>query len=265
MLLQLKNVDVAFNNVIQVLRSTNLEVPKGKVVALLGGNGVGKTTTLKAISGLLGPELGTVTAGEVLFDGKDITNADPCDTVHHGIVQVLEGRKVLAHLTVAQNLRLGAHFCTDKQKIKENLERTYDYFPILERLNNRVSGYLSGGEMQMLLLGRALMADPRLLLLDEPSMGLAPILVNEIFERLTRINREQGITILLVEQNVGAAISVCDYGYVMENGRIVLHGPREDLEANEDIREFYLGLSITREKKSFRDIKHYKRRKRWLG
>lgn len=265
MLLQLKNVDVVFNNVIQVLRSTNLDVPEGKVVALLGGNGVGKTTTLKAISGLLGPELGTVSAGEVLFDGQDITNADPCDTVEGGIVQVLEGRKVLAHLTVAQNLRLGAHFFKDRQKIKENLERTYEYFPILERLSNRVSGYLSGGEMQMLLLGRALMASPRLLLLDEPSMGLAPILVNEIFERLTRINREQGITILLVEQNVSAAISVCDYGYVMENGRIVLHGSREQLEANEDIREFYLGLSLTREKKSFRDIKHYKRRKRWLG
>lgn len=265
MLLQLKNVDVVFNDVIQVLRSTNLEVEEGQVVALLGANGAGKTTTLKAISGLLAPEDGRVSSGEVIYEGHNITNADPCETVRSGIVQVLEGRKILSHLTVAQNLRLGAHFRGDRDKVKEDLERIYGYFPILKRLQGRIAGYLSGGEMQMLLLGRALMARPKLFLLDEPSMGLSPILVKEIFDRLVQINRKEGTTILLVEQNVSAALEICDYGYVMENGRIVLHGSKADLEENEDIREFYLGLSLTREKKSYSEVKHYKRRKRWLG
>lgn len=264
-LLKLKNVDVVFDDVIQVLRSANLEVPEGGIVALLGANGAGKTTTLKAISGLLEVEKGRVTAGEINFGDRNITNMDPCDVVGMGIVQVLEGRKVLSHLTVEQNLRLGAHFRKDKDLVPRDMERICAYFPLLKNLFRRTAGYLSGGEMQMLILGRALIARPKLLLLDEPSMGLAPLLVKEIFERLVQINREEGVTMLLVEQNAGSAIRICDYGYVMENGRIVLHGSRGELEANEDVREFYLGLSLTRQKKNFRDVKHYKRRKRWLG
>lgn len=264
-LLQLKNVEVVFDNVIQVLRSANLDVPEGRIVALLGANGAGKTTTLKAVSGLLEVEKGRVTSGEILFGDRNIENIDPCETVRMGIVQVLEGRKVLSHLTVEQNLRLGAHFRKDREQVPRDMERICGYFPLLKKVYRRTAGYLSGGEMQMLMLGRALMARPRLLLLDEPSMGLAPLLVKEIFERLVQINREEGVTLLLVEQNAGSAIKICDYGYVMENGRIVLHGSRSELEANEDIREFYLGLSLTRQKKSFRDVKHYKRRKRWLG
>jgi len=263
--LQLKNVEVVFDNVIQVLRSVNLEMPAGRIVALLGANGAGKTTTLKAISGLLEVEKGRVTSGEIFFEGRNIANIDPCEAVRAGILQVLEGRKVLSHLTVEQNLRLGGHLRKDKGQVSADMERIIGYFPLLEKVFRRTAGYLSGGEMQMLILGRALMARPRVLLLDEPSMGLAPLMVREIFERLSQINREEGLTLLLVEQNAGFAIRICDYGYVMENGRIVLHGTRSELEANEDIREFYLGLSLTRQKKSFRDIKHYKRRKRWLG
>jgi len=263
--LQLKNVEVVFDNVIQVLRSVNLEMPAGRIVALLGANGAGKTTTLKAISGLLEVEKGRVTSGEIFFEGRNIANIDPCEAVRMGILQVLEGRKVLSHLTVEQNLRLGGHLRKDKGQVSADMERIIGYFPLLKKVFRRTAGYLSGGEMQMLILGRALMARPRVLLLDEPSMGLAPLMVKEIFERLSQINREEGLTLLLVEQNAGFAIRICDYGYVMENGRIVLHGSRSELEANEDIREFYLGLSLTRQKKSFRDIKHYKRRKRWLG
>lgn len=264
-LLRLKNVDVVFNDVIQVLHSANLEVPEGGIVALLGANGAGKTTLLKAISSLLDVDNGRVTSGEIFFKELNIANADPCDTVRRGIVQVLEGRKVLSHLTVEQNLRLGAHLRTDKKIVGQEIERICENFPALKRRFRSVAGYLSGGEMQMLLLGRALLSRPKLLLLDEPSMGLAPLLVKEIFDQLVKINREEKLTILLVEQNAAFAIKICDYGYVMENGRIVLHGSKSELDANEDIREFYLGLSLTREKKSFRDVKHYKRRKRWLG
>lgn len=264
-LLQLKNVDVVFDTVIQVLHGANIEVPEGRIVVLLGANGAGKTTTLKAISGLLKAEKGRVSSGEIYFGGRNIANIDPCDMVRMGIVQVLEGRKVLSHLTVEQNLRLGGHFRVDKDLVPRDMERICQYFPILKNLFRRTAGYLSGGEMQMLVLGRALMARPKLLLLDEPSMGLAPLLVKDIFERLVQINREEGITLLMVEQNASSAIRICDYGYVMENGRIVLHGSRSELEANEDIREFYLGLSLSRQKKNFREVKHYKRRKRWLG
>ena len=264
MLLELKNVDVTFSGVIQVLRSANLEVRESGIVALLGANGAGKTTTLRTISGLLETERGSVTAGQVIFDGEDITNADPCGIVADGIVQVLEGRRVLEHLTVAQNLRVGAHLRRNVDAEAE-IARVLRYFPRLRDLMGRTSGYLSGGEMQMLLVGRALMAKPRLMLLDEPSMGLAPQIVKELFATIQRINREEGVTMLLVEQNAAAAIGLCDFGYVMENGRIVLSGERAQLEANEDVREFYLGLSMTKEKRSFRDVKHYKRRKRWLG
>jgi len=264
-MLQLKNVDVAFNGVIQVLRSVNLEVQAGQVAVLLGSNGAGKTTTLKAVSNLLAIEHGKVTAGEILFDSQDISARDPSDVVRRGIVQVLEGRKVLVHFTVEQNLRVGAHLRNDADGIRADLEKVYGYFPRLRELAGRIAGYLSGGEMQMLLVGRALMARPKLLLLDEPSMGLARRTVKELFSVLARINREEGMPMLVVEQNATAAISICHYGYVMENGRIVFHGDRDRLTSNEDVREFYLGLSLTKERKSFRDVKHYKRRKRWLG
>jgi branched-chain amino acid transport system ATP-binding protein len=264
-LLELRNVDVVFDGIIQVLRSVNIEVPAGKVTALLGGNGAGKTTTLKAISGLLSVEHGKVTEGQIRFRGEDITNEDPVQVFRRGIVQVLEGRKVLAHLSVEQNLLVGGHHRSDREGVREDIERVFTYFPRLRGLSNRVSGYLSGGEMQMLLVGRALVARPELLMLDEPSMGLAPTISEELFATISAINREQGLTILLVEQNAQAAMALCDYGYVIENGRIVLHGLREKLSENEDVREFYLGLSLDSERRSFRDVKHYKRRKRWLG
>ncbi|ADZ69503.1 ABC transporter ATP-binding protein [Polymorphum gilvum] len=263
--LSLSNVDVVYGGVIQVLRSTNLEVPDGQMVVLLGSNGAGKTTTLRAISGLLHADLGEVTAGRILFDGEDITNGDPATIFRKGIVQVLEGRKVLEHLTVEQNLMVGAHARSDHRAVKTDLERIFGYFPRLPALLRRTAGYLSGGEMQMLLIGRALMARPKLLILDEPSMGLAPILVEQLFEIIGRIKREEGLTVLLVEQNARAAIAQCDYGYVMDGGRIVLHGSREQLENNQDVQEFYLGFSGAEERTSFRDIKHYRRRKRWLG
>lgn len=263
--LSLNNVDVVYSGVIQVLRSANLEVPDGHMVVLLGSNGAGKTTTLRAISGLLGPELGRVTAGRITYDGRDLTNANPYDVFGCGIVQVLEGRKVLGHLTVEQNLLIGAHRRRDQAAARGDLERIYGYFPRLPALLKRTAGYLSGGEMQMLLIGRALMARPKLVILDEPSMGLAPLLVEQLFTTIGRIKREEGLTILLVEQNARAAIQQCDYGYVMDAGRIVLHGTRDQLSSNQDVQEFYLGLSGSEGRSRFRDIKHYRRRKRWLG
>jgi branched-chain amino acid transport system ATP-binding protein len=263
--LTLTNVDVIYGGVIQVLRSVNLEVPDGKVVVLLGSNGAGKTTTLRAISGLLHADLGEVTAGKISVDGHDITGADPVNIFDRGVVQVLEGRKVLEHLTVEQNLQIGGHRRSDRQAVRQDMERAFNYFPRLPELLKRTAGYLSGGEMQMLLIARALVARPRILMLDEPSMGLAPMLVEQLFEAIGRIRREQGLTVLLVEQNARAAIRQCDYGYVMDGGRIVLHGTREQLENNQDVKEFYLGLSLAEGRRNFRDVKHYRRRKRWLG
>lgn len=263
--LVLSNVDVVYGGVIQVLRSANLEVPDGQMVVLLGSNGAGKTTTLKAISGLLHSDLGKVTAGRIVFDGADVTNGDPADIFGRGIVQVLEGRKVLEHLTVEQNLMVGAHRRTDHKAVKDDLARVYGYFPRLPDLLKRTAGYLSGGEMQMVLIGRALLAKPKLLILDEPSMGLAPILVEQLFQTIGRIKREEGLTILLVEQNARAAINQCDYGYVMDGGRIVLHGTRAQLENNQDVQEFYLGYAGAEGRNRFQNIKHYRRRKRWLG
>jgi branched-chain amino acid transport system ATP-binding protein len=220
---------------------------------------------LRAISGLLRGELGAVTAGEIRLDGKPITSMDPVDIFGLGVVQVLEGRKVLEHLTVEQNLRIGAHRRADRAAVATDLERVYGYFPRLPELLPRTAGYLSGGEMQMLLIARALLAKPRVLLLDEPSMGLAPMLVEQLFQAIGKINREMGLTVLLVEQNARAAIRQCHYGYVMDGGRVVLHGTREQLEQNQDVQEFYLGLSLSHDRRNFRDVKHYRRRKRWLG
>lgn len=263
--LVLSNVDVVYGGVIQVLRSANLEVPDGQMVVLLGSNGAGKTTTLKAISGLLHSDLGAVTAGRIVFDATDITNGDPVDIFGRGVVQVMEGRKVLEHLTVEQNLMVGAHRRSDQKSVKADLDRVYGYFPKLPGLLKRTAGYLSGGEMQMLLIGRALMARPKLLVLDEPSMGLAPVLVEQLFQAIGRIKQEEGLTILLVEQNARAAIAQCDYGYVMDGGRIVLHGTRAQLENNQDVQEFYLGYAGAEGRNRFQNIKHYRRRKRWLG
>ena len=264
-LLQLNNIEVKYMDVILVLRGVTLELEKGGIVALLGSNGAGKTTTLKAISGLLGTEEGKVTEGSIVFEGERIENGDPEVTARKGIIQVLEGRRILQHLTVEENLRAGALIAGDGAKLKRDLDMVYSYFPKLKDLRRQTSGYLSGGEQQMLVVGRGLMAHPKLMLLDEPSLGLAPLLVKEIYEIVQRINAEEKVSILLVEQNAKAALSIADYGYVIENGRIVLDGPAPKLRDNEDVKEFYMGLSAVGETRSYREVKHYKRRKRWLG
>lgn len=263
-LLQLNNVEVKYMDVILVLKGVSLQVEKGSVVALLGNNGAGKTTTLKAISGLLKTEEGKVTDGTIDFEGKRIENGDPEKTARLGIIQVLEGRMILEHLTVEENLRVGAYVAGNGARLRRDLDMVYGYFPLLKELRGQTSGYLSGGEQQMLVVGRALMPHPKLILLDEPSLGLAPLLVEEIFGILKRINEEEKVSMLLVEQNARAALSLAQHGYVMENGRIVLDGTGENLRGNADIREFYMGLGAVGERKSYRDIKHYKRRKRWL-
>jgi len=264
-MLQLNNIEVIYSDVILVLKGVSLEAPEGKIVALLGANGAGKTTTLKAISGVLRTELGEVTDGSIELDGKRTDRMDPEEIVRLGIIQVMEGRRLFEHLTVEENLLVGAYPRSDSDGIREDLSKMYDYFPRLEDLRRRTSGYLSGGERQMLVMGRALMGRPKVMLLDEPSLGLAPLLVKEIFKIVKRINEEEGVTILLVEQNARIALGLADFGYVMENGRIVLDGPAEKLQENEDIKEFYLGLSDKGKRKSYREVKHYRRRKRWLA
>ncbi len=264
-MLSLNNIEVIYNDVILVLKGMSLEVPQGKIVALLGSNGAGKSTTLKAVSGLLKPEDGEVTDGGITFEGEDIHHLDAADIVRRGIFQVMEGRRVFEHLDVEQNLIAGSYTRTDRGQIKVDIESVYEYFPRLKERRRQESGYLSGGEQQMLAIGRAMMAKPKLIMLDEPSLGLAPLLVRDIFNIITRINKEQGTTILLVEQNARLALDAADYAYIMENGRIVLAGDPEQLKDNADVREFYLGLNEVGTRKSYRDVKHYKRRKRWLS
>ena len=264
-MLQVNNIEVVYMNVIQVLRGVSLAVGDGKIVALLGANGAGKTTTLKAVSGMLRTEEGEVTDGSIDFDGMRIDRYGPEGVAALGISQVMEGRRVLEHLSVEENLYIGAYRRKDRAGVKKDIEMVFDYFPQIKRLRHQMSGYLSGGEQQMLVIGRALMARPKLMLLDEPSLGLAPLLVQEIYEIIERINTEQKMAILLVEQNARAALGISDYGYVMENGRVVLEGPAEKLKDNEDVQEFYMGLSTVGSKKSYRDVKHYRRRKRWLA
>ncbi len=267
-MLELNNVEVVYSDVIQVLRGVSMQVPEGKIVALLGANGAGKSTTLKAISGLLRTQEGEVTRGSIELDGQRIDQLPPEKIVRRGIVQVLEGRRLFQHLTVEENLLLGTvgrGSRSQRTTVSHDLEQVYHYFPRLKDLRRRTSGYLSGGEQQMLVMGRALMAHPRLMMLDEPSLGLAPLLVQEIFYVVREMSVNEGVTILLVEQNARIALSVAEYTYVMENGRVVLDGPSEQLAENEDIKEFYLGLTQVGERKSYRDVKHYKRRKRWLG
>jgi branched-chain amino acid transport system ATP-binding protein len=264
-MLQVNNIEVVYINVIQVLRGVSFEVGDGKIVALLGANGAGKTTTLKAISGMLKTEEGEVTDGSIEFEGKRIERFGPEDIAALGISQAMEGRRVLEHLSVEENLSIGAYSRKDRAGVKKDMERVFNWFPKIKDLRRQISGYLSGGEQQMLVIGRALMARPKLMLLDEPSLGLAPLLVQEIYEIIQRINAEQKMSMLLVEQNAIAALGIANDGYVMENGKVVLSGPAEKLRDNEDVQEFYLGLSAVGSRKSYRDIKHYRRRKRWLA
>ncbi|MBE9524354.1 MAG: ABC transporter ATP-binding protein [Chloroflexi bacterium] len=267
-MLKLNNVEVIYSDVIQVLRGVSFSVPDGQIVALLGANGAGKTTTLKAISGLLRTQEGEVTRGSIELGSQRIDRMIPEDIVDLGIIQVLEGRRLFQHLTVEENLILGGiarRKELQRSSIHQDLEQVYHYFPLLKNLSKRTSGYLSGGEQQMLVIGRGLMAHPKIMLLDEPSLGLAPLLVAEIFEIIRQINADESMSILLVEQNARIALGVAEYAYVMENGRIVLDGSSSQLLENEDIKEFYLGLTQVGKRKSYRDIKHYRRRKRWLG
>jgi branched-chain amino acid transport system ATP-binding protein len=264
-MLQVNNIEVIYMNIIQVLRGVSLEVGDGKIVALLGTNGAGKTTTLKAISGLLKTEEGEITDGSVYFDDRRIDRYGPVDIAAMGITQSMEGRRVLEHLTVEENLLVFAHRRKDRRQVRSDIDMVFDYFPRIKELRRQMSGYLSGGEQQMLVIGRGLMARPKLMLLDEPSLGLAPLLVQEIYEIIRRINAERKMAILLVEQNARAALGIADYGYVMENGRVVLSGPAGMLMDNEDVKEFYMGLSAVGSQKSYREVKHYRRRKRWLA
>lgn len=263
-LLLVNNIEVIYHNVILVLKGMSLQVREGQIVAVLGNNGAGKTTTLKAISGLLKSEDGEVTDGQIRFQGRRIDRKYPEEIVRMGIFQVMEGRRVFDELTVEENLVAGGHTSRNRRRMKDDMEMVYGYFPRLRDRSRILAGYISGGEQQMLVIGRGLMASPKLMLLDEPSMGLAPLLVSEIFEIITRINKEEGVSILLVEQNARLALSIAEHGYVMENGRIVLDDTVEKLKENEDVKEFYLGLTEVGKKKSYRDVKHYRRRKRWL-
>ncbi len=264
-MLKVNNIKIVYSDVLKVLKGISFEAPKGEIVALLGSNGAGKSTTLKAISNTLDLEDGKLEEGVITFDGQRIDHMSPERIVRLGVTHVPEGRGIFDDLTVMENLRMGAYTRTDSNAVKNDLEATLNYFPPLKKRLSNLAGYLSGGEQQMLAIGRALMSDCRLLMLDEPSLGLATILTDAIFKKIKTINDERGTTILLVEQNAHLALSVASYGYVMENGKIVLDGPSEKLLENEDIKEFYLGITEVGSKKSYRSVKHYKRRKRWLS
>jgi len=264
-ILSINNIEVIYDHVILVLKGVSLEVQEGGVVALLGANGAGKTTTLKAISNLLSAERGEVTKGSILFNGQEVHDQSPNILVKRGCIQVMEGRHCFEHLTVEENLLTGAYTRRgDNAGIRSDLDLVYTYFPRLKDRRDTLAGYISGGEQQMCAIGRALMSRPKMMLLDEPSMGLAPQLVEEIFEITSRLNREQGVSLLLAEQNTNMALRYAQYGYILENGRVVLDGKAETLRENEDVKEFYLGVA-GENRKSFRDVKHYKRRKRWLA
>jgi len=264
-LLAVNNIEVIYNHVVLVLKGVSLEVSEGEIVSLLGGNGAGKTTTLKAISNLLRAERGEVTKGSITFAGERTDALDAADIVKRGLIQVMEGRHCFAHLTVEENLLTGAYTRRDgRARIADDLDKVYAYFPRLKIRRNAVAGYTSGGEQQMTAIGRALMSQPKMILLDEPSLGLAPQLVEEIFAIVERLNGEEHVGFLVAEQNTNIALRHAQYGYILENGRIVMDGTAADLRSNEDVKEFYLGLSTTG-RKSYRDVKHYRRRKRWLA
>lgn len=265
-MLRVNNLEVVYNDIILVLRGISLEVQEGSIIAFLGSNGAGKSTTLKAISGLLDYEDGEIMKGTIEFNEKAIHRMDPQKIVRLGITQIPEGRRVFSELTVHENIRVGAHTRKgDKAEIERDYQMVLGYFPILRNRLKIQAGYISGGEQQMLVMARALMARPSLMMLDEPSLGLAPLLVTEIFDIIKRINQEEKVSILLVEQNALMALAVSEYGYIMENGKIVLDGPCHKLMDNEDVKEFYLGVTEEKERKSFAEVKHYKRRKRWLS
>ncbi|MDC0457345.1 ABC transporter ATP-binding protein [Alphaproteobacteria bacterium] len=262
-ILIVNNIEVVYSHVILVLKGVSLKVKKGGITALLGGNGAGKSTTLKSISTLLSSERGEVTKGSVNFNGEDIHGLDPAQLVKKGVIQVMEGRHCFEHLTVEENLLTGAYTRTNSKETKDDLERVYNYFPRLRDRRTSQAGYTSGGEQQMIAIGRALMAHPTMILLDEPSMGLAPQLVKQIFEIVAEINRKEGVTILLAEQNTNVALQYAEYAYILENGRVVMEGTAESMRDNEDVKEFYLGIS-GEGRQSFKDVKQYRRRKRWL-
>ena len=265
MLLEVNNIEVVYNDIIQVLRGVSLQVAQGDIVALLGTNGAGKTTTLRAISGLLKPENGFIRDGHIHLDGRDITNLLGTHVVNLGAVLVPEGRRIFKHLTVDENIRAGSITRKDGvRQIRKDHEKMYDHFPRLAKITNRLAGYCSGGEQQMIAIARALMAAPKMLMLDEPSLGLAPLLVKEIFENVQVINQELGTTILVVEQNAKMALSVSNYAYIMESGKIVLEGASTSLQDNPDVKEFYMGVTQGGGRKSFKEVKSYKRRKRWM-
>jgi branched-chain amino acid transport system ATP-binding protein len=263
-LLALTNVEVLYAEVILALKGVSLRVNPGGCVALLGATGAGKSTTLKAISGVIDSDDGRVSGGGITFDGRAIRGRDTADTVRAGLVHVMEGRRVLPHMTVEQNLVIGGHMFRSTSAMRRALDAVFAAIPRLADLRSRTAGYLSGGEQQMLVIGRAIMAEPRLMLIDEPSLGLAPRMIEEVFAVLHRL-RAQGLALLIVEQNTRVALEIADYGYVMEGGRIVLEGDAAELRSNEDVREFYLGLDREGVRRSFREVKHYRRRKRWLG
>ena len=264
-LLEVNNIEVIYNHVILVLKGVSLTVPKGGITALLGGNGAGKTTTLKAISNLLHSERGEVTKGSILYKGERVQDLDPAALVKRGVIQVMEGRHCFPHLTVEENLLTGAYTRRDgKAEVEKDLEMVYTYFPRLKERRKSMAGYTSGGEQQMTAVGRALMSRPETILLDEPSMGLAPQLVEQIFEIVKSINENEGVSFLLAEQNTNVALRYAHYGYILENGRVVMDGPAADLRENPDVKEFYLGVS-DEGRKSFRDVRSYRRRKRWLA
>jgi branched-chain amino acid transport system ATP-binding protein len=264
-MLSINNIEVVYDSVILVLKGVSLEVKPGSITALLGANGAGKTTALKAVSGVLRTERGEVTDGSITFGGERIDGLRAFDITRLGISQVFEGRRVFEHLTAEENLIAGGHTQRHAAKLRDGMERAYAYFPVLKERRHQLAGYLSGGEQQMLVIGRALMSNPKIVLLDEPSLGLAPMLVEEIFAIVRRLVEREGLSVLLVEQNATMALEVADRGYVMETGRIVLEGDVASLRENSDIREFYLGLNEVGSRKSYRDVKHYKRRKRWLS
>ena len=263
-LVEVNGIEVIYNHVILVLKGVSLQVPHQSIVALLGGNGAGKTTTLRAISNLLKGERGEVTKGGITLEGEQIANLSPADLVRRGVVQVMEGRHCFAHLSIEENLLTGSYTRTDKGEIAANLEKVYNYFPRLKTRRTSQAAYTSGGEQQMCAIGRALMSNPRMVLLDEPSMGLAPQIVDEVFHIVKDLNSKEKVTFLLAEQNTNMALKYADYGYIMESGRIVMDGKASDLASNEDVKEFYLGVGGG-ERKSFKDVKSYKRRKRWLA
>ena len=262
-LLIVNNIEVVYSHVILVLKGVSLKVKKGGITALLGGNGAGKSTTLKSISNLLASERGEVTKGSVTFSNEYIHALDPAQLVKKGVIQVMEGRHCFEHLTVEENLLTGAYTRSNSREVKEDLERVYNYFPRLRERRSSLAGYTSGGEQQMIAIGRALMAHPTMILLDEPSMGLAPQLVKQIFEIVAEINKKEGVTILLAEQNTNIALQYAEYAYILENGRVVMEGTAESMRDNEDVKEFYLGIS-GEGRQSFKDVKQYRRRKSWL-